>query len=250
MRKIENIPYSEFQDCLLDLYLPKTKGFSVFLYFHGGGLESGDKSSDSIIAEYLTKKGIAFISANYRMYPRAVYPQFILDAAAAVAWTKKNISQYGKCENIFVGGSSAGAYLSMMLCFDKKYLAPYGIKPTDLSGFIHDAGQPTAHYNVLREQGLDTRRVIIDESAPIYHIGTEKEYAPMLIIVSDNDMVNRYQETMLMISTMKHFEYNKPELKVMNGTHCQYVYKLDDNGDSILGKIIVDYINSIASTKA
>lgn len=65
-----------------------------------------------------------------------------------------------------MGGSSAGGYLSMMLCFDKKYYEAVGVSPSDISGCVHDAGQPTVHFKVLKERGIDSRRIIIDESAP------------------------------------------------------------------------------------
>ena len=245
MKKIENINYSpdENPQKILDLYLPENDVFDVFIYFHGGGIESGNKSHADAFCEYLTQRNIAVVSADYRMYPDAVYPEFIRDAAQAVGWVYKNIQSYGNCKRYFVGGSSAGGYLSMMLCFDKKYLTPYGIDPATIDGFIHDAGQPTCHFNVLRERGIDTRRVIIDESAPIFHIGTAPEYAPMLFIVSDNDMENRYEQTMLMLSTLKHFEYDqdKIKLKVMHGSHCRYVWEKDENQDSVLGKIVYEF---------
>ena len=38
-----------------------------------------------------------------------------------------------------------------MLCFDEKYLKAVGMLPTDIAGYIHDAGQPTSHFNVLKE---------------------------------------------------------------------------------------------------
>ena len=245
MREIQNIKYSKFDDCFLDIYLPETDEFQVFVYFHGGGLEADDKIVAKPMASFLAKQGIAVVSANYRMYPHAVYPEFLRDSAAAVAWTKKHIGEYGNCKKIYVGGSSAGGYISMMLCFDKKYLAPYKIMPTDIDGFIHDAGQPTCHYNVLRERGIDKRRVIVDESSSLYHIGTEEQYPKMMFIVSDNDMENRYEQTMLLLSTMKHFKYNEPELKIMQGTHCEYVKKLDENGESIFGQIIYSFIAKI-----
>ena len=238
MKKVENIKYSDCDDCILDIYLPQTDVFSVLIYFHGGGFEGGDKTEADVLASYLTVKNIAVVSANYRMYPKAKYPDFFCDAAAAVAWTKKNISEYGKCDKFYVGGSSAGGYISMLLCFDKKYLAPYGIKPTDIDGYIHNAGQPTVHFNILRERGIDTRRVIVDESAPLYHIGREAEYPPMLFIVADNDMENRYEQTMLVLSTMKHFRYSDYDLEIIHGGHCDYVAKRDENGDSVLGKLI------------
>ena len=244
MKVLREIPYGPYSDTTLDIYLPESNTFSVFIYFHGGGLEAGSKEMAENFAKELMENHIALVSANYRTYPTAVYPEFIRDAAAAVAWVKTHIAEYGACEKFYVGGSSAGGYLSMMLCFDKKYLAPYGIDPADLSGFIHDAGQPTVHFNVLRERGIDTRRVMIDESAPIWHVGTAERYAPMLFIVSDNDMENRYEQTVLMLSTLKHFGYDRSKIKyrLMHGTHCHYAAAPEEGGESVLGKLICDFI--------
>lgn len=136
---------------MLDLYLPDTQNFPTFLYFHGGGLVNGSKGP-RFLGEWFAKNGIAFATANYRMYPTASYPDFIKDAASAVAWVKNRIVDYGGGDRVFVGGSSAGGYLSMMLCFDAKYLAMHKIKPESIAGYIHDAGQPTTHFNVLRER--------------------------------------------------------------------------------------------------
>ena len=254
MRKIENINYSsialpESNDSrahLLDVYLPDCEGFTTVIYFHGGGIINGDKADQDYLGNWFANNGIAFVTANYRMYPQAKYPEFIEDAAEATAWVMKNISGYGGSGRVFVGGSSAGGYLSMMLCFDKHYLQKHGILPEDVAGYIHDAGQPTTHFNVLRERGIDHRRVIIDEAAPLFHIGCSSEYAPMMIIVADNDMKNRYEQTMLTLSTLRHFGYDtsKIELKVMkNCTHTSYVSKFNDQGESIFGSMIRDFIN-------
>ena len=248
MRSFIDLTYGELGNCAqkLDVYLPDLgDSFPVMVYFHGGGLQSGDKGVTNI-AETLVKRGIALVSANYRMYPTAKYPEFVEDAAEAVAWVFENISKYCKPESIYVGGSSAGGYLSMMLCFDRKWLAKYNISPMDVSGFIHDAGQPTAHFKVLAERGIDSRRVIIDDSAPLYHIGVDNEYPRMLFIVSDNDMQNRYEQTMLVISTLKHFGHqgDKVKLIVKKGTHVQYTKEFCENGENVFAKIVADYIES------
>lgn len=247
MRKYSNISYGEFKENLFDLYLPEKESFDLFIYFHGGGLEWGSKDNDVIIFEYLAENGIAAASIDYRMFPTAKYPDFIEDCAAAVAYLKKFISDYGKCNRIFIGGSSAGGYLSMMLCFDNRWLAKHGLYPTDFNGYIHDAGQPTNHFNILKKSGIDSRRVIIDETAPLFHIGEEENYPPMLFIASDNDMTNRYEQTMLTISTLKHFGHSEDKVKliVKNGTHCHYVGQKDENGNSILGGMVAEFINSI-----
>lgn len=244
MKTVFDVCYNEKTKQYLDIYLPDSDGFSVLLYFHGGGLEAGDKSNQKVLFDYMISQGIAVVSANYRMYPNAKYPDFLIDASDATAWVFKNIGNYGKIKGIYVGGSSAGGYISQMLCFDERWLLKHGIKATDISGFVLDAGQPTCHYNVLREKGLDTRRVIIDDTAPLYHIDAEKQYPPMLIIVSDNDMKNRYEQTMLLISTLEHFGHSeKIELKVMNGKHCAYVNAKDQDGESVLGKLVIEFIN-------
>ncbi len=241
MKLITDICYSDKSERnKLDLYLPDCDEFPVFVHFHGGGIEAGDKSTDGKeIGEFLAKSGVAYVGVNYRMYPSAVYPEFIRDAAAAVAWTFKHISEYGKCDKIFVGGNSAGAYISMMLCYDKKYLAPYKINPNDIAGFVFDGAQPTAHFNVLRERGIDPRRAIVDETSPLYYIGLEESYPPMIYTVSDNDMPARLEQLQLVIATMKHFGYDESKfgLEIFEGTHG--VYK-----NTWLGEIAYNFIKN------
>lgn len=228
----------------LTLYLPEKEVTSVFVYIHGGGLVDGDKSHADASAPYLTARGVALVSINYRMYPEAKYPDFIFDSALAVKWTKKNVcAKYG-CEKLFVGGSSAGGYISMMLCYDKTYLESVGIDNSAISGYFHDAGQPTAHFNVLDKRGIDPKRVIVDETAPLYHIGTSDAYPRCRFIVSDNDMPSRYEQTMLVLATLKHYGHTNYDHVLMHGDHCAYVTAVDENGDGILGKMIYDFIES------
>lgn len=252
MRKFLDIPYGEHQMQKLDLWLPDEGEFDIYIHLHGGGIEKGSRKVNKIFPEYLTKRGVGLASVEYRMYPDAKYPDFIEDSASAAAWVKQNIANYGKCNRIFLGGSSAGGYLSMMLCFDKRWLGAVGMEPMDIAGFFHDAGQPTAHFNVLKYSGIDSRRIIIDQTAPLYHIGVDPEYPPMRFIVSDNDMKNRYEQTMLVLSTLKHFEYDqcKISMKLMQGTHCRYTYPdiLTEKGESLFGEMICDFIQWTADS--
>ena len=52
----------------------------------------------------------------------------------------------------------------MMLCMDVRYLAAHGIDARDrsqIAGYFCDSGQPTVHFNILRERGIDTRGHLI-----------------------------------------------------------------------------------------
>jgi len=249
MRTIENIVYNGYGQ-KLDVNLPDGRAKAAFVYFHGGGLEAGSKDKNAPYNKYLTDHGIAVVDVNYRMYPAAHCPDFIEDAADAVKWAADRMPLYAGTDKIFVGGSSAGGYLSMMLCYDKKYLAARGIDANALSGYVHDAGQPTTHFNVLRERNVDSRRLIVDEFAPLFHIGSNgNACAPQMFIVSDDDMENRYEQTMLVLSTLKHFRYdqNRISLTVMHGKHCAYDYKVDEAGESVFGKLIYEFIERILS---
>lgn len=252
MRIIRDIYYGSEKifEKTLDIYLPDEEPTALFLYMHGGGLEAGHKYDRwDALSAYLTARGIGHVSINYRMYPTAHYPDFIVDAAEAVAWTYRYMKTELSCDKLYVGGSSAGGYLSMMLCFDEHYLTDVGMDPSAIAGYFHDAGQPTAHYNVLRERGIDERRVIVDESAPIFHIAAGHNYPPMRFIISDNDAECRYEQTMLVLATLRHFGYSKFDHRVMNGRHCAYVARDEENGDPTLGTMIYSFIEDARNGK-
>lgn len=209
----------------LDAYLPEGACKGTLVFFHGGGLEAGSKEGlDVPDVSGLTEAGYAVVKPDYRMYPDAKFPDFVVDAAAAVAWTFGHEAEWGS-ERIFVGGSSAGGYLSQMICFDGRYLARHGLSPKDVHGWIFDAGQPTVHYNILRERGENRRAVRVDEAAPLYFVGPYDGLAPMLIFAAEHDMPGRLEQNRLLVDTMENFCYPKEQhrFEVMEGyTHCGY----------------------------
>lgn len=231
-----NVRYAERDVCLLDIYTPETDDYDVFLYFHGGGLVNGSKE-DIRFHEDLVSKNICVVSANYRMYPDAKFPDFVVDAADAVAFVQKRFP--GK--RLFVGGSSAGGYLSLMLCFDERYLENAGVDPKSIAGYIHDAGQPTTHFNVLTERGFDRYRLVIDEAAPAYFVGLKESHPDMLIIVSDDDLPCRLEQTYMFTKALSQFNIGY-ELKLMHSSHCKYVNRQDENGNWIFSDLVSDFI--------
>ena len=211
----------------LELFLPDDCSAEnkkpLFLYFHGGGLENGTKAALRDVRTNLTELGYATASAEYRMYPSAHFPDFIVDCAAATAY----LERMGLFSYAVLGGSSAGGYLTMMLHLDRHYLADAGVSPDFVRGYVHDAGQPTVHFNVLRERGLDTRLVRIDEAAPLYFITENyKGWQPLAyVITASMDMYNRPEQLRLLCRTMLHFKYPADRLRFrfMDGfKHCAY----------------------------
>lgn len=244
MKVIEEISYGNHPEQVLDVYLPDCEEFPVFVFLHGGGLEKVTRKKFQFYSD-LAQKGIGVVSGEYRKYPDAKYPDFINDGAAVVAWAKENMGKYGKVTSFYVGGSSAGAYITQMLCFNEEYLKNVGMSNADIDGYYHDAGQPTVHFKVLRERGIDKRAVVIDESAPLYYV-RETSYPPMEFVVSDNDIKSRYEQTMLLISTLEHFGHDMDKITVdvrKNSRHTEYLKLTDENGKYIYADMIYDFIN-------
>lgn len=186
---------------LLDLYLPEGEGpFPLMVFFYGGGLVSGCRTDNRDMAIWFAEHGVAVALPDYRLMPEYRYPSFIEDASEAVAWCSRNVPH----STLFVGGHSAGASLTLMLALDKKYLAVRSIDADSIDGYLPISAQPTAHFNVLKHAGIDPRRVIVDETAPLFHVNRDT-IAPMLLITAENDIPCRSVQNQLMHATLQHF---------------------------------------------
>ena len=234
MKSILNLEYCKDNHLLLDIYLPNSKDFSVIVYFHGGGLEVGDKAGQNTIeiAESFVKNGYGFVSCNYRKYPNAKFPDFILDGAKAVKFVKDNLKVWGG-KDIIISGQSAGAYISLMLCVNDKFLLGQGVNPQEISAWLIDSAQTTSHYNVLKyELGEDCLSQRINEFAPLYYINKETSFSKMLLIFYTNDMPCRYEQNMLFYSSILAYNKNaKVQYKVLQGEHCAGSSIKDSNGN-------------------
>ncbi|HOJ12053.1 MAG TPA: alpha/beta hydrolase [Clostridiales bacterium] len=254
IKRILDITYSKVhpEDCKLDLYLPETKlPCPVLIYIHGGGLEAGTRRNTSGWIEALVSEwGIAVVSLDYRMYPNAHFPDFIEDCAEGTAW----VTSYGRTHSCFnkyyIGGSSAGAYLTMMLYFAENFLLKHGLSPDEFDGYIFDAGQPTTHFNILRERRIDTRAIRVDDAAPVFYVDKQIEEPekkpPVLVLVAENDIPNRLEQNEMFIGTMINFGFIPSRItkKYMAGfSHCGYVNARDSEGKSIFANILANFID-------
>ena len=249
--KICNVQYSSHPECLMELYIPACdKPCPLLMYMHGGGLEGGSRlRREADMMPLASEYGIAVANIDYRMYPNAKFPEFIEDCAQALRFVMDYPALQGKVSEYYIGGSSAGSYLTMMLFFDKRYLARQGIRVEDVSGYIFDAGQPTTHFNVLRERGMDTRLIRVDEAAPIYFIDRDNPYGDkqprLFIIYSDNDMVNRLEQNRMLYRTLDHFHYDmsRVTMRCMEGFgHTEYCTAQGDDGRYIYPDILAPFI--------
>ncbi len=204
-----DIPYRTGNDlsdyarerCRLDVYWPTQSSNSpTVVWFHGGGLTGGDKS----IPAGLKERGFAVVAAGYRLSPQVKAPEYIQDAAAAVAWTFRNIARYGGSTNrIFVSGHSAGGYLTAMLGLDPRWLAAENIDAHQIAGLIPLSPQAITHFTIRSERGISPTQPVVDNLAPLFHV--RRDAPPMLLITGDREkeLYGRYEENAYFWRMMK-----------------------------------------------
>ncbi len=201
--------------CRLDVYRPvDVDSFSTVVWFHGGGLKNGQKS----IPQGLQEKGIAVVAVNYRLTPMVPAADCIDDAAAAVAWTFKNIENMGgSSKKIFISGHSAGGYLTSMLGLDKHWLEKYDVDADRVAGLIPFSGHTITHFAIRDERGIANTRAVVDELAPLFHV--RKDAPPTLLITGDRDMemLGRYEENAYFWRMMKEVGHPNCELYELEG---------------------------------
>ena len=222
-QQVNDIPYTVKTDAYslerlkLDIYHPEsTDGCPVVIWFHGGGLEGGNKE----IPSQLREKGIVVVGVNYRLLPLVTVRETLDDAAEAVAWVFRHIADYGgDPHKIVVTGHSAGGYISMMLCLDKKWLASYGVNADNVMMYVPFSGQAITHYNVRKMQGIPPLQPTIDEYAPLYWV--RGDCPPLVLICGDRELelYGRYDENQYLARMMK-----------LAGHQQTFLYEIDGHG--------------------
>jgi acetyl esterase len=89
-----------------------------FVFFHGGGMVAGNiETHDRVCAALAQTTGCRLISVDYRLAPEHKFPAAIEDAIAATRFVSEQAASLGiDAAKLVVGGDSAGATLSAVVC--------------------------------------------------------------------------------------------------------------------------------------
>ena len=138
-------PYGDGPRQMLDIWAPdhaqQGDRLPVIVFFYGGGWNSGERASYGFVGRALAQKGFVVVIPDYRLTPKAHWPDFLEDSAAAVAWTHRYIDGLaGDPDRIALMGHSAGAYNAVMLALDPTWLRAAKSDPAILRGVAGLAG--------------------------------------------------------------------------------------------------------------
>jgi acetyl esterase/lipase len=189
--------------------LPPDGRAPVLVQIHGGAWIVGRKEcqGEPLLA-HLAERGWVCVTINYRLSPRATWPDHIVDVKRAIAWTRASIAAYGGDPDfIAVTGGSAGAHLASLAALtpDRPELQPgfeeadtsvaaaiplYGLY--DIARILHpDDGFGRRIDRLVAEKVIKTpladARPIWEQASPITHV--RPDAPPFFVLHGVNDSV-------------------------------------------------------------
>jgi len=103
----------------LDVYRPReaAQGCPVLLQIHGGAWVFGDKNAQGLpLMNALAARGWVCVAPNYRLSPRATFPEHLVDCKLALKWIREHVVEYGGDPSfVAVTGGSAGGHLAALV---------------------------------------------------------------------------------------------------------------------------------------
>ena len=116
-----DIPFAKLDDgrqLRLDLFRPKGRptGCPGLVFVHGGGWVLGYKERQGLpMLQSLAAQGWVCASIDYRLSPRATFPDHIIDVKRGIAWLREHAAEQGVDPRlIVVTGNSAGGHLAAL----------------------------------------------------------------------------------------------------------------------------------------
>ncbi len=210
----KNVSYGDLPKHVMDIYTPKTAadGAPVVVFIHGGGWRAGSKEQYEFIGQSFTQAGYTVVIPNYRLYPQVIYPEFVNDAAKAVAFTHK---RYGK--PLVVTGHSAGAQIASLVALDDSFLSAEGVKPCEIiSGWAGFAGP--YDFQILQDPYTSIfPRALRPQMLPITYAAEAK--IPSLLLVGKADTTVNPAQTRRMETALDASPSHTNALYVDNKTH-------------------------------
>ena len=119
IRITRDIAYGDHKRHRLDVFAPADAraGCPVLLQIHGGAWVIGDKRQQGQpLMRHLARQGWVCVAINYRLSPKATFPDHLIDAKRALAWIREHAHEFGGDPSFLaVTGGSAGGHLAALV---------------------------------------------------------------------------------------------------------------------------------------
>lgn len=227
----------------IDIYTPaKARALPIAVFFHGGGFVSGDKKEYANVPSYLSQHGMVAVNVNYRLAPKVTWPAASEDAAAVVAFLKKNAARYGgDPKRIVLIGHSAGANLVATYMLDKRIYPKSGPGVAGVILISLPASRPSGVRDA--DQVYFGGPNVIPSRVPGPFL--EKSKMPMMMITAEYDPVMLAPEAYDFAGRMCVRDGKCPPFLYVKGhNHISEIGSVGSPDDQV-GRAIVDYVRSV-----
>ena len=210
----KDILYGDEPSQDLDVYYPKplaqamktqsaiTNSYPMVVFVHGGSWESGSKEQYAFVGQSLAQAGYVTAVINYRKAPDHVYPDYVKDAAQAIAWSINNaVSLHADPARLAVMGHSAGAFNAVAAVANEDFLAPYGVKPTDIATVVGIAGPYSYDFRKFSSASAFGANATPDQVMPDRQI--KGAQPPYLLLTAEKDQVVHATNTTKMTQALQ-----------------------------------------------
>ena len=122
----------------------------MLLQIHGGAWVIGNKRQQALpLMHHLAAHGWVCVAANYRLSPRATFPDHLIDVKLALGWIHEHIDSYGgDPEFVAITGGSAGGHLASLAALTANH-------PEYQPGFEPAETSVKSHH--VRSEGMQLR---------------------------------------------------------------------------------------------
>ena len=223
VRRISNLQYVDDgrRRHRLDVYHGDDvdAGAPVLLQIHGGAWVVGRKDQQGLPLMYhLASRGWVCVAINYRLSPRATWPDHLVDCKRALAWIRGNIAQFGGDPDfVVVTGGSAGGHLTALMGLtanDPEFQPGFEGVDTSVRAMIPFYGVFDWTGTVLRNVGLQAlleRRVVkrklveapdvFRNASPLFRVRADAP--PALVVHGDLDTLAPVEQARAFVSALR-----------------------------------------------
>lgn len=179
----------------LDVHLPADpppagRRRPALLQVHGGGWVIGFKDRQGqLLMRQLAAHGWVCFNADYRLSPKATFPDHLVDVKAAIAWIREHADEYGVDPDfVAITGGSAGGHLSALAALtpnDPRYQPGFEAADTSVRAAVPFYGV----YDFTNRNGVWPEETIPWFLAPIVMKTTPEESPEAYAAASPIDQI-------------------------------------------------------------
>ncbi|MCW2673114.1 MAG: putative esterase [Frankiales bacterium] len=216
-----DVAYGDLPRHKLDVYRRKDHpvGAPTLVQVHGGAWVIGDKREQGRpLMNHLAARGWVCFAPNYRLSPRATWPDHLVDVKRALAWVREHGEEYGADPGFLVlTGGSAGGHLSALCALtqnDPRWqpgfeeadtsvtacVPYYGVY--DLNGETGTTAATVREKRLLVRMVMKTRdREVFRLASPLSHI--DGDAPPFFVVHGRNDTLVPVEEARLFVERLR-----------------------------------------------